>query len=73
MSTTSSRGSHAVTLYGYRNLANGQYLMIWDSNLDSGNGDLLITTYKSTGTTFSYSSTAFTWINSVVQNPISFK
>lgn len=73
MSTTSAMGGHAVTLYGYRNLANGKYIMIWDSNLNSGEGDLLITSYKSTGTTFSYSSVSFTWINSVVNNAISYK
>lgn len=72
-STTSSKGGHAVTVYGYRNISSGQYVMIWDSNANSGQGDLTVVAFKATGTTFTTGSVRCTWVNSLVRNPYSYK
>lgn len=72
-STTSSKGGHAVTVYGYRNISSGQYVMMWDSNANSGQGDLTVVAFRATGTTFTTGSVRCTWVNSLVRNPYSYK
>ena len=64
---------HAVTLYGYRNLTSGQYVMLWNSALNNNKGGMTVTSYKSSGMTFATGSTNFTWGQTVKQRAVSYK
>lgn len=68
-----STAGHAVTIYGYRNLANGQYVMIWNSALNNNTGGVSITTYSSSGMTFATGSNVFTWGATTLASGISYK
>lgn len=52
---------HAFTLYGYKNVVDGQYLMIWDSALNSGTGGVSIVKYNANGTTLNSLGINYTW------------
>lgn len=62
--TTGNIG-HAVTLYGYRKLADGNYIMIWDSNGNDGTGGMFVTSYNPNGTTFVSAGASYTWNRSL--------
>lgn len=53
---------HATTLYGYKNVAGGQYLMLWDSALNRGTGGVSIVAYNASGTTFNSQGINYTWV-----------
>lgn len=65
---------HSVTVYGYRNLANGKYIMLWDSNLNGGAGGVIISTYSISGMTFVSNNCTLTCVDSVLHsNAVLFK
>lgn len=61
VSSASSVGGHAVTVYGYREIMSYRYVIMWNSGLNGGKGGTQIVTYDSDGTTFSYANETFTW------------
>ena len=56
---------HTVTLYGDRKLADGNYIMIWDSNGNGGTGGMFVTSYNPNGTTFVSAGASYTWNRSL--------
>jgi len=52
---------HAVTIYGYRQISLTDYVVIWDSGINSGSGGLHVVAYSSSGTTFPYANSTWTW------------
>lgn len=74
VSGNSSAGNgHAVTAYGYRDLAGGEYVMLWNSAMNNGQGGVTISQYKSSGMTYTTGSTAYTWSRTVKANHVSYK
>lgn len=64
-SATSTIGGHAVTIYGYRWVGTSQYVILWNSGLNSGKGGTQIVYYKPT-VTFAYAGTTFTWYRTLM-------
>lgn len=56
-----NKDAHAVTLYGY----GGNYVYIWNSALNNNGGGSQLIAYKSSGTTFPFGNTTFTWKKTV--------
>lgn len=52
---------HATTLYGYRRLYQGNYIMLWDSALNNSTGGVTVTTYNPNGTVFESNGTNYSW------------
>ena len=52
---------HQVTIYGYKQVVGGEYLMIWDSAANYNEGSAYILPYIEGGTTYSVNNTDFTW------------
>lgn len=53
---------HIITIYGFRNLTSGRYLMCWDSNMDpTEEGNLRIITYNNKGSMFLADNAEYTW------------
>lgn len=71
--TSTSGEGHAVTVYGYQDLTSGQYVMLWDSNKNSGQGGVTISRYNSSGMTYTTANTAFTWNRTAKPNHVSYK
>ncbi len=57
----SGKWMHAVTLYGY----GSNYIYLWNSGLDGGNGSSQLIKYNSTGTTFPYNNMTYAWTASL--------
>lgn len=64
---------HSVTLYGYRNLSNGKYIMLWNSALNEGDGGVSIVGYSSSNLVFSTGSDNFTWGKTTLSRLASYK
>ena len=54
-------GGHVVTAYGYSTTAGTNYVIFWNSGTNSS----MTITFKSSGTTFTYGNTTYTWMYSV--------
>lgn len=67
------KNGHSVTAYGYRNLSNGNYVMLWDSAINNGQGGVTISLYNSSGMTYTSGNTAYTWSRTVKANHVSYK
>lgn len=53
---------HIITIYGFRNLTSGSYLMCWDSDMTpSEEGNLRIITYNNKGSMFLADNAEYTW------------
>ncbi len=64
---------HSVTLYGYRSLSNGKYIMLWNSALNGGDGGVSIVGYSSSNLVFSTGSDNFTWDKTTLSRLASYK
>lgn len=65
--------AHAVTAYGYRNLKDGKYVILWNPEINNGQGGVTISEYKSSGMTFTTGNIAYTWSRTVKANHVSYK
>ena len=52
---------HVVTIYGFRDLSNGKYILIWDSAEEK----VSIVNYNEMGTTFASGGVTYTWARSL--------
>lgn len=57
VSAKTPTSGHAVTAYGYSVSAGTNYVILWNS----GTGNSITATYKTSGTTFSYNNSTYTW------------
>lgn len=64
---------HAVTAYGYRNLEAGQYVMLWNPEINNGQGGVTISHYQPSWMTFTSGNIAYTWSRTVKANHVSYK
>lgn len=60
-STFSGSSGHGVTVYGYRTIGATDYIVLWNSGMNSGAGATQIVMYSSSGSTFTYNSKTWTW------------
>lgn len=58
---------HAVSLVGYREVGVNQFVIIWDSNTNSGSGGYKVIYFAGSNTTFQSTSTSpvFTWTETI--------
>lgn len=65
VSAKTSGSGHAVTAYGYSVAAGTNYVVLWNSGTNGGTGASVTATFKSSGTTFAYNNSTYTWAYSI--------
>lgn len=64
-SANSGKNWHAVTIIGYQNYKVNDYIVIWNSGLNGGNGGSQVIYYYNKYTTFQYGGSLYTWVKTL--------
>lgn len=64
-SANSGKNWHAVTIIGYQNYKVNDYIVIWNSGLNGGNGGSQVIYYYNKYTTFQYGGSSYTWVKTL--------